>query len=177
MSRDYPDLIDPWKAADGHRVFHGTMPLSRMQRLSALLDSNAGEAAFSARFGYDRQKNVVIDLEVEADLMLVCQRSLLPYAEPVSRRSQLVVIESLAEQDSLPGHYEPVLVENHRVALLELVEDELLLGVPQIPRNPEIEEIEISTDGGVRTPSDKSDEPLRRPFAGLAELMKAKAQD
>ena len=177
MSRDYPDLIDPWKAADGQRMFQGTMQLSRMPRLALLLDSDSGEAGFIARFHYDRQKNVVIDLIVEADLILVCQRSLSAYTEPVRRRSQLAVIESLVEQDSLPSNYEPVLVENHRLALLELVEDELLLGVPQIPRNPAVKEVEMSTDGVAITPSEKSDEPLQRPFAGLAVLMKAKAQD
>lgn len=177
MSRDYPDLIDPWKAADGKRVFQGTMQLSRMPRLALLLESVAGEAGFIARFGYDRQKNVVIDLAVEADLILVCQRSLLAYTEPVRRRTELGVIESLAEQDALPSHYDPVLVENHRLSLLELVEDELLLGVPQIPRNPAVKEVEMSTDGEVRTRSVKGDEPLQRPFAGLADLIKAKAQD
>jgi uncharacterized protein len=177
MSRDYPDLIDPWKAADGKRVFQGTMQLSRMPRLALLLESVSGEAGFSARFGYDRQRNVVIDLAVEADLILVCQRSLLAYTEPVRRRSELAVIEKLAEQDALPSNYDPVLVENHRLSLLELVEDELLLGIPQIPRNPAVKEVEMSTDGDVRTPSAKGDEPLQRPFAGLADLMKAKAQD
>jgi len=177
MSRDYPDLIDPWKAADGQRMFQGTMQLSRMPRLAALLESDAGEAGFSARFGYDRQKNVVIDLVVEADLILVCQRSLSPYTEPVRRRSRLAVIENLAEQDSLPGDYDPVLAEHHRLALQELVEDELLLGIPQIPRNPAVKEVEMSTDGEVRPPSAKSDEPLQRPFADLADLMKAKAQE
>jgi len=158
-------------------MFHGTMQLSRMPRLSLLLESNSGEAGFSARFRYDRQKNVVIDLVVEADLVLLCQRSLEAYTEPVRRQSRLAVIESLEEQDSLPGDYDPVLVEDHRMALLELVEDELLLGVPQIPRNPAVKEVEMSTDGEVRSPSANSDEPLQRPFAGLADLMKAKAQD
>ena len=48
MSRDFPDFIDPWKAAEGQRVFFGTVPLKRMQRLSPLLVSAEGEADFEA---------------------------------------------------------------------------------------------------------------------------------
>ena len=153
------------------------MQLNRMQRLVSLIESDEGEARFRARFSYDRQKHVVIDLFVEAELTLLCQRSLAPYSEPVRRRSQLVVVESLSEQDSLPADYDPVLVENHRMALLEVVEDELLLGVPQVPRNPAVKEIQMSTDGKKISPSVRSEEPLQRPFAGLADLMKKKAQD
>lgn len=177
MSRDYPDLIDPWKAADGKRTFQGTMQLNRMQRLASMTESNDGEARFTARFGYDRQKHVVIDLSVEADLILLCQRSLAPYTEPVRRRSQLVVIEDLSDQETLPADYDPVLVENRRMALIDAVEDELLLGVPQVPRNPAVKEIQMSTDGEKVAPSVRSEEPLQRPFAGLADLMKTKAQD
>jgi len=177
MSRDYPDLIDPWKAADGQRTFQGTMRLDRMTRLSALLESDSGEAVFSMSFRHDRQKNVIIDLVVEAELPLLCQRSLLPYIEPVRRSSRLAVIESLAEQDQLPADYDPVLVEHHRLSPVELVEDELLLSVPQIPRNPAVKEIEMSTDGESRSRSGTNDGPTQRPFAGLADLLKAKARD
>lgn len=177
MSRDFPDMIDPWKAADGRRRFHGTMPLQRMKRLEAVLALNSGEAGFDARFYYDLQNILVVDLSVEADLQLICQRSLLPYSEPVRRRSLLAVVETMAEQELLPENYEPILVEQKRIALLELVEDELLLGVPLVPRDPAVNEIRLSTDGAVAPESEPDDEPLQRPFADLADLMKEKAQD
>ena len=177
MSRDYPDLVNPWKAADGHRSFHGTMQISRMERLTSVLEEPSGEAGFSIRFGYDQQRNVIIDITVDAKLSLLCQRSLQPYLEPVRRKSRLVVIADLEEQDQLPSDADPVLVEDNRLTLLALVEDELLLGVPQVPRNPEVKHVEISTDGVTRAPSKGSDEPLQRPFAGLADLLKTKSQD
>ena len=61
MSRDFPDFIDPWKAAEGHRVFHGTMPLKKMRRLSLLLASAEGEAGFEACFYFDPQSNAIIN--------------------------------------------------------------------------------------------------------------------
>ena len=162
------------------------MPLNRMQRLQPLLAKDVPEtpeskdgvapapdvAAFSARFGHDEQGIVTIDIEVDARLPLVCQRSLRPYLEPVKRHSLLAVIEDMAEQELLPENYEPVWVEHGRLALLDLVEDELLLGIPEVPKNPETDEIELSTDDGIQLASPAEDEETRRPFEGLAGLMK-----
>ena len=164
MSREFPDRVDPWKAADGRRTYHGTMQLRRMNRLASLLVSTDGVARFTARFGYDRQKQLTVDLEVEAGLTLQCQRSLAPYTEQIQRRSMLAVIEDLSEQDALPDNYEPVLVAEGRLTLLQLVEDELLLGVPQVPRNPDVETVELSTDGQWRSPSQDDEKPTQRPL-------------
>jgi uncharacterized protein len=202
MSREFPDWVDPWKAADGRRGYGGTMPLKRLPRLVPLLaPAEAGaawqDARFSAAFSHDRQGTVVVDIRVQANLPLVCQRSLEPYLEPVERRSWLAVVESVAEQDEVPEHYEPVLVEKGRLALQDLVEDELLLALPQVPRNPETSAVQRSTggDGGGSgdgrretgpedaggssasgdTHGDRtSDEPTHRPFEGLADLMKVR---
>ena len=150
-------------------MFGGTMPLNRMPRLEALLGEEQGSnsAEFEAKFAFDQQGLVTIDLTVKTDLLLVCQRSLEPYTEQVDRRSMLAVIENMTDQEELPEHYEPVLVEEKRLALAELVEEELLLAVPQVPRNPELEE-----DAG-----NYEKEQTHRPFEGLAGLMKQSVDD
>ena len=184
MPRDFPDLIDPRKAADGKRTFQGTMPLRRMKRLTSLLAADLGSVHFRARFGYDEQKNVVLDLSASAELELICQRSLEPYSEPVQRNSRLLVVENSGQNsgespsgaDSMQESYDPILVENGRLALLEAVEDELLLGIPQVPVNPAVEKIEWSTDGAEIATSGLNEEPLQRPFAGLADMLKGKSE-
>ncbi len=157
------------------------MPLERMERLAALLapeeDAERADAAFSAVFGFDRQGLVTIDVTVKAGLPLVCQRSLQTYVEQVDRRSRLAVIEDMADQEELPEHYEPVLVEERRLALADLVEEELLLAVPQVPRSPEAGELELPGDVSVESSPDEKEQPTHRPFAGLAGLMKETAED
>jgi uncharacterized protein len=187
MSREFPDFVDPWKAADGRRTFQGTMPIKRMKRLEALLAPESagagdavllrGEAGFVAKFAHDRQGLLTIRLDVEAELPLVCQRSLEPYREKIKRQSVLAVIEDVAEQELIPEIYDPVLVEHRRMALLDIVEEELLLAVPQVPRNPLSEPVGISTDGKPVTPVGSDSEPSHKPFAGLAGLMKTKLED
>jgi len=187
MSREYPDFIDPWKAAEGRRSFQGTMPLKRLKRLEPMLAPEEtgkaddllarNDANFSVRFAYDEQGLVTIGIKVSGNLPLICQRSLLPYQEKIDRSSLLVVIEQVSDQDHVPESYDPILVENRRLAIQDIVEEELLLAIPQVPRNPEVGEIELSTDGGVTQPSEAGKEQSHRPFAGLAGLMKADNKD
>ena len=157
------------------------MPIGKMDRLAELLApggaGNRGNAEFRAGFRFDRQGLVTIDLAVKATLQLVCQLSLEPYAEEVERRSKLVVIEDVAAQEGLPEEYEPVLVEDRRLALADLVEEELLLAVPQVPRSPEAGALELPDDVSVETSSAEENEQTHRPFEGLAGLFRKSAED
>ena len=178
MSRDFPDTVDPWKAADGKRGFGGTVPLARLGRLAELLAPEEpggiawGEAGFEAVFGYDEQGLVTIRVAVRADLPLVCQRSLETYAEHVERMSMVAVITDVGQQETLPEQYEPVLVADRRLALADLVEEELLLAVPQVPRKPGAGDPGVPKDVTLESAPAHEKGPVHKPFAGLAGLMK-----
>lgn len=158
------------------------MPLGRMKRLEPLLAPEAaGErvgrlVAFRIGFGHDEQGTVTADLQVEAQLPLVCQRSLERYLEPVRRRSRLAIIDDPALEEALPADYEPVLVEHGRVALIDLVEDELLLALPEVPRNPAVAEVEVSTEPPEAV-HDSGAERTHRPFEALAGLLKKGSEE
>lgn len=177
MSREYPDWLDPFKAAEGKREFAGTMPLSRMDRLVLLLAESDGNARFQAGFDLDGQGTVRIEVEVEAELGLQCQASLKTFWLPVKRQSVLGVIENLADESGLPVHYEPVLVEDSRIAMIDLVEDELLLAVPQIPRDPALKDLFQRSELDQASAKHRTSGQTRQPFADLAEQMKKHAQD
>ncbi len=172
MSREYPDWISPGRAAEGKRIFSGTVALSRMKRLAKLLVHAQGEASFVAAFRSDIDRRVIIDLQVEAELPLVCQASLEVYDEQVKRRSELAVIDNEYEQEEIPENYEPVLMENGRLAIASLVEDELLLALPQIPRKPDLEKVEYSTGGERRKSAEPEIRVRKNPFAALQGMLK-----
>jgi len=181
MSRDFPDWVSPQRAADGKRVYSGTVLLSRMKRLASLLDSVEGDASFVASFRRDLDKRVVIDFQVEAALPLVCQVSLESYNEQVNRHCELAVIDDDHDdghgQDELPDSYEVVETENGRMALAALVEDELILALPQVPRKPGLKKVEYSTGG---TPSESGvsqEQGKKNPFADLQNLLDRKKQN
>jgi len=172
MSREYPDWISPGRAAEGKRIFSGTIALSRMKRLAALLVDAQGEASFVASFRIDLDKRVIIDLQVAAALPLVCQASLEVYDEQVKRRSELAVTEHDSELAELPDEYEPVQTENGRLAIASLVEDELLLCLPQIPRKPGLQRVEYSTGGQSFMIEDPQPGTRKNPFTALQDMLK-----
>jgi uncharacterized protein len=171
MARDFPDWLNPRAAAEGRRTFEGTVPLRRLNRLNELLyrddaqgssqspsasatvesaatapgGESAEEVSFKAHFTLDEERRAVIDLEVGATVQLLCQASLEPYWQVLARRSRLGVIDDEAEIDLLPADYDPVMTDHGRLALQTLVEDELLLALPQVPRNPELDAVQFST--------------------------------
>ncbi len=178
MSREFPDYVDPWRAADGRRNIGGTLPLTRFSRLRPLLASDEGEARFSLHFGHDAQRRPTVRVKVSAPLTLLCQRSLEPYIAQVDQESLLQIIGAPSEQALLSDEEEFVLVDEGRMAVAELVEDELLLAVPQVPRNPDLEPVQHSTAGKETTAAaeadDRNQEARQRPFESLAEMMKNK---
>jgi len=172
MSQEYPDWISPGRAAEGKRIFSGTIPLTRMKRLAGLLVDTKGEASFVATFKIDLEKRVIIVLQVEAALPLICQASLDVYDEQVKRTVELAVVEPGREKDDLPDNYEPVVTENGRLAIAGLVEDELLLGLPQIPRKPGLKDVEYSTGGQSIKSEGAEKKPKKNPFAALQDMLK-----
>jgi uncharacterized protein len=177
MSREYPDWISPARAAEGKRVFSGTIALGRMKRLAPLLAEVRGEASFTARFRFDMEKRVIVDLRVTAALPLECQASLEVYDEQVQRETVLAVVESERDQDDLPAHYEPAKTENGRLALASLVEDELLLGLPQVARKPGLEWIEYSTGNPGQEGAGEPGGRKENPFAALKDMLEQDKQD
>lgn len=172
MSREFPDFVDPWRAAEGGRQIGGTIPLSRLKRLLPLLASEHGEASFNLLFAFDEQRRPAIAIEVSAPLSLMCQRSLEPFVEIIRQESLLKVIGSPNEQALLSGEEEYVLAEDGRLAIADLVEDELLLAVPPVPRNPEVAPVRESTGGEDAPGAEAENAGRQHPFEVLKELMK-----
>lgn len=162
MSRDYPDWIDPLKAAQGRRSFAGTIPLARLERLHDIVaDPTRGELDFAVSFSLDDHGNVRAEVQVAGELPLICQRSLKGYRHPVNSRSVLGIVSDERAAAGLPEDYEPLLVEQARVRIEDLVAEELLLSLPLVPLAPD------SSPIGEHRPVVTE---TYKPFADLADL-------
>ena len=168
MSREIPDWVNPWKAAEGNRVYRGSIALGSMSRLKPLLAVAEGEAKFEAAFTRHEKGLVTLELHVDADLPLRCEASLEQYLHPVNRKSFLAVVEDEAGPDTA-GDYETTGIESGQLVFLDVVQDELILEVPQIPRKPGLKRVRYSTD-----PDDEDNSSAGRagmPFAELGALL------
>ncbi|MEX2150769.1 MAG: YceD family protein [Steroidobacteraceae bacterium] len=107
-------------------------------------------------------------LDVRAGVTLVCQRCLQPMPHELRAESRLAFV--MQESDRVPAGHDAIPGDPKRVDLEALVEDELLLALPAIARHPAGAQCRLP---GAAAPAEPAAAPeLRRPFAGLKDLLK-----
>jgi uncharacterized protein len=171
MSDALPELLDPRRAVASGAKFEGSLPLAKLRRLSDVLENDAGEAHYRLRFGRDEHGRGTVTGEIEAKLALRCQRCVGTFWLDVHAKPVLALVEGPDEAADLPEEYDPLLLEDRLVRSDALIEDELLLAVPPIPRHPEGTCAPPPTpdDGG--EPQQQHEEGSRpNPFAQLTAL-------
>ena len=154
------------------RSFEGTLPIATMSRLCGMLADADGSVQFGLDFGRDSLGISYVDVRAEASLIVVCQRTLEPFALPVSVSTRLGLIRQERDEAGLPPDCEPLLVaEDGRLNPADVIEDELLLALPLVPVNPDSSLPDEVT--GHEPEEDFSDERRsENPFAVLRELKK-----
>ena len=166
MSQHLPDHLDPWRFADLAKRAEGSFLLVELPRLCDCLADPQGEVCFNLEFFRDKRNRACLHGAVEAQLILECQRCLETMLFAVNSKVELAFIEGLDEAESLPEELDPYLVNNGQVELRDLIEDELLLALPQVPMHPQGECV---SDMGEQ-PDEKPVMERESPFAVLAEL-------
>ncbi len=137
MSQSLPTFIEPLRFAETRRELSGTLGLDRMDRLAESLYDGEGEVVLSLSFDRDRQGIPYAEAVIEARLRLTCQRCLGPWETRVLREVRLAFTRHEADVQRLAEYgYEPVVMARQQLLLREMVEDELLLALPMIPRHP-----------------------------------------
>jgi uncharacterized protein len=152
-------------ARSGTRV-EREFDLAGFARLRDRLADPTGTARACAAFRLEGHWPAM-ELGVSADVVLTCQRCLGPLRRTLESASRLAFADEGAPE--LPSNYEAIGSDPRKLDLAALVEDELLLALPLIPLH----------DAGERCvgpgAKDESEEPaagMRRPFAGLKDLLK-----
>jgi len=168
MFSTLPDLVDPWRAAESNTVFAGRLPLSGLLRLSGLLLSDRGSATYRLGFRRDHDRRAIVVGEVDACLTLRCERCLRALKHPVKRRVELALVEGIDEANLLPERYEPLLVSDRGICPQDVIEDELMLGLPQIPMH-EPGACRLAMRNPTDPPPDRRENEVN-PFAVLASL-------
>jgi uncharacterized protein len=100
-----------------------------------LLVADDGEASCIIRFSRDSLGRPQVTGHVDATLWQVCQRCLQPVAVAVDADLRLVVVQGLDEAANLDDHLDPLMAAAGGVNIRDLVEDELLLALPDVARH------------------------------------------
>jgi uncharacterized protein len=162
-----PEVLDAWRMVAARRGVEGRLPLSALTRLEGSLLDTKGEVRFALDFDRDSLQVPYVELRIDAELPLVCQRSMDRFLLPVRIVQRLGLIRDEADEAALPEGYEPLLVpDDGELRTAELVEDELILAVPVVPVKPGSEAVERDW------PATQVEQERANPFAALSALKK-----
>jgi len=153
-----------------------SIPFTELPRVSRELTSPEGEARGHVRFSRQLGQ-AVADLEVSAQPEVVCQRCMQPMRWPVTVKSRVALVSDYAAADRVPEEMEVFLVEGDSVSVRDLVDEEVMLALPHVPRHDEDSECarqEVQLPGQPDEPDDAADLQVQKPFAQLGELLKRK---
>ncbi len=105
-----------------------------MGRLARMISNLDDEVEVDLRF--EREGRVAaITGSVRGELEVTCQRCLAPLRIAVDSPVKLGVVSSIDEGNRLPEAYEPLLLEEERIPFASIVEDELILSIPPVPKH------------------------------------------
>ncbi|QEA40158.1 hypothetical protein FGL86_14440 [Pistricoccus aurantiacus] len=163
-----PQRVEPYRLAANAERLEGTVPLASLKRLAQEAGSQQGDCRVRLQFGIDAQGRREIEGWLEADVTLACRRCLGPIETRIESDFLLGMVTSDALAAALPGTHEPVLVESEQLDLFALLEDEILLSLPQVIYHDEAE-CDVTRD---QLTSGEEKEVSPRPAANPFEVLR-----
>jgi len=145
----------------------GRLAVAEMERFAPLLATNDGEVEVVLDFDFDPERRAFMRMHLRAEVSLVCQRCLGPVHHAIEVERLLGVVTTEAQAERLPGIYDPLFVTEEPLLLREVIEDELILSLPIVPRHNDGECAPAVTGAGT---DNKVGGARENPFAVLAGL-------
>jgi uncharacterized protein len=164
-----PEYIDPLHLADKRGELKGQIPISSLDRLADVLFSDTGAVTVDLFFGREGRL-AKIEGEIEAVLELECQNCLKAVQWTVKNNIKLGIVTSIDQADRLPEDYEPLLVDEGKIPLKSIVEDELLLVLPAFPKHQHDCLAHKSDNKKVDFLLNEQHSPTENPFSILAKF-------
>jgi uncharacterized protein len=163
-----PRQFDAYAASERRLALRGSIDPREFPRVDETLAAEgSGEVAWCIAGAVDALGRPALDVQLDGRVPLVCQRCLLPFVQTVTQRTLLLLARNERELASLDEQEEhEVVLADRPLDVLELVEEELLLTLPYVPR---------CADPACATGAEAREVPVAAasPFAALAGLGKA----
>jgi uncharacterized protein len=170
MAAGLPDLVDCARLAGEAAELRRVYELGQLPRLRDLLAEQGGSLSASFVFTKLASGRSGASVSIEASPHLICQRCMQGFGLHLTGASE-VEFAAPGDPDAGESEREFFRMENGRVSLRELAEEELLLALPFAPACD-------SPQSCGKAPGYATDEPsgvageTRRPFGALQDLLK-----
>jgi len=172
---ELPKSVDPFRLAEQNAVLEGVIPLKALSRFrEAVRDvKEDSRCQVTLSFSMDSERRRMVTGELEAPVILECQRCMGPMPHTLVSTFTLGLVTSDAQAQQLPKELEPFLTEDFSADLWSMTEDELLLVLPPFPLH-ERDECPASEALEALEPGNAAEEPEQtsgdNPFSVLADL-------
>lgn len=126
--------IDPLRFCKLAQTWEVDSNLSEFPRLAH--EFTQGQLACRVAGRVDRQGGCVLHLAIRGDVDLICQRCLGGLTHEVAIERDVYLARNVAElerRDADPDSSGDVILMGSKLSLIELIEDEVLLGLPLTP--------------------------------------------
>ncbi len=165
-----PERGDPLQLAELGRTYEGQVEIASLGRLRGLLAGEEGLVRYRLHFDRDGRNRAFVEGWLEARLPLACQRCLESFELALERDWRVILLAEAAEERLLDEGEDARVVTDEGMPLAELVEDELILALPLVPRHPAGATCELPAGAVESFDEEVPAEPEDKPFAELSRL-------
>jgi DUF177 domain-containing protein len=126
-------FVDPRLSASRGHVEEGVLPVKGFNLPLDILANEEGELKFRLAFARNEERLIYIEGRMEADLNLCCQRCLQSLPHQFYSEFKISPVSTEAEAMNLSSDFEAVFMENGKISIMRILEEELILGLPMVP--------------------------------------------
>ena len=134
-----PLVIDAFDFGRAKDRRDGEVAVANLPRLSRECVDTSGTLHWETAGGTHASGHVQLLMQVSGEVQLVCQRCLRPFGYPIDSASTLVLANDEAQADQIEAMLDDesidVIVGSAAMNLVDLIEDEALLAIPQAPKH------------------------------------------
>ena len=170
MSTRLPIEVNPYRLAEQGREYAGVCDIASLTRVADLLTNKDGTLSVELTFYRNQSSLPSLKGRVVGNLELTCQRCLDSMSFPIDTFIDLVFVSNDDKAQSLQEGYETYLVEDSRILLNDLIEDEVLLSFPELAMHDQCEPFKPLIEATPEMISQTVHEEKESPFAVLQNL-------
>jgi uncharacterized protein len=137
-----PELLDHRKMANQAGILEGSVPVQQFTRLREMLESGDGDVHLKLAFSKGDRDRTHVTGVVTARVELICQNCMTQYGQEIGSEVKMDIFPSeerllaaLEAEDSTEQTSDGLVCSGKVIKIVDLVEDELILSVPMIPRH------------------------------------------
>lgn len=130
-----PKTLEPLRLAKHETDLQGNLLLHNFPRLQAMYEQSDNKVDVSLQFGIDQSRTYFIKGEIKGVISLTCQRCNESMQHELDCAFLLGPVSSDEFAKKLPHALEPLIMEDEMVSTITMIEDEILLALPMVPKH------------------------------------------